>query len=693
MIRSLAGAAALFLLAASPVPQELQSDVLDKVKNATVYVVVEKGRSRGVGTGFLFMKREMTGYVITCEHVVGQSQSVKVVFWSGTSLERSYPAEVVASDASRDLACLVLKDVKDLPIPLDLGIKTGVKETETVFAAGFPFGKALAAGDKNPEISVSKSSISSIRKNTDGDIVAVQMSGEVNPGNSGGPLVTTTGMVVGVIASKVGGTGTAFAVPAEEIQTFLRGRARLGTFRKMEGTVTKVSFEVTLDLIDPMATLKSAGVAYIDEEKVKSDAKPNEDGKWSKVHPDMKVVDFKIENGKAARTLDFTRTDGEAKDRVILYQCYFTGADGQVVWTKPGSQTILFEGGKEPASDPGPEASATEPGPDLAVPDELTISTQLKLNSVIADLFFAPDGSALYALDLSEGMVYKINPDTLTITSRVETMEHVVAMAMTPNGKTLYVAGSHPQSQQASDASGSIQVIPTSTMKTSSTFEIKHSPAHIVATDAGAVLISCQGGSSEGLVIIDPLKKNSEVALSDRAGSTLRLAPDQGRAYFGDMHTSPGDYRCLLLRKDNNRYVVYDSPYHGKHDLGREFEISPDGRYLLGGRGAILRLSRSREGDLTFISKIEPWTSLAMAKGSQTMLATTPEGFLKVYRLGDFELLKTAKIDRYCSRTVLDVPRMKIHAVASPSVVKERHGIERREKRVAHIVSFSLAEK
>src|SRR5262245_55829205 len=190
MIRVLATLVAV--MAALAPRQELKADVLEKLKDATVFIVA----GDGTGSGFLFLRRGTTGYIMTCEHVVAGSDSVNVVFWSGTAREKTFRAKVVATDPNRDIACLILKEIKDLPAPLDIGRKTEVKETENVFAAGFPFGSMLAAGKKNPEISVSKSSVTSIRRGENREMIAVQISGEVNPGNSGGPLVTADGRVI-----------------------------------------------------------------------------------------------------------------------------------------------------------------------------------------------------------------------------------------------------------------------------------------------------------------------------------------------------------------------------------------------------------------------------------------------------------------------------------------------------------------
>src|SRR5262245_41955196 len=103
--------------------QELDRSVLEKLKAASCFVVVDTPRGRGSGSGFVFLKRGTTGYVITCAHVTGGADKVGIVFGSGTTSERTFEGRVIGSDASRDLACVILKDAKDLPAPLDIGQK------------------------------------------------------------------------------------------------------------------------------------------------------------------------------------------------------------------------------------------------------------------------------------------------------------------------------------------------------------------------------------------------------------------------------------------------------------------------------------------------------------------------------------------------------------------------------------------
>ena len=714
MIRLLAILTAILLLPGAA--QELKKDVLDKLKSGTVYIVVDDVLGRTSGSGFLFLKRGTTGYIMTNEHVVGTSPSVRVVFWSGTKEEKSCTARVVATDPSRDIACLIVRDFKDLPAALELGKKTEVRETETVFAAGFPFGAMLASGRKNPEISVSKGSVSSIRRSDAGDIAAVQISGEINPGNSGGPLVTSDGRVVGVVTLKIRGTQTAFAVPPEEIQGFLQGRVKAASFRKLEGSATRAKYEVILDLVDPLATLKGAGIAYIDEKQVKGDPAPEKDGTWKKAHSSMKSVAFKIDEDRAVQELEFSADAKSAEGLSIVFQCYHTRADGQTIWTEPSTTEIAWGAGsapaagggkgpgRKPADPPGkPDEPEPPPAPDppagptveLALPDEIQVAAELPVSAVFGGLALSPDGSALYALDLSEGKVYKLDPDNLQIKAKLDVHETAVAMALTPDGKTLYIGGARASTtvvearQELPGPNGTLQVINAAAFTSTETRELKAAVVELVATDRGLVAATCRAQWG-GLAIIDVANKSEDFVHLVYGGGSIRLSRDQRRVYVGDHGLSPADYRCVPLRKVKGQYTTYDSVYHGDHSLGGHFQLSPDGKYLIGGYGSILRLGKTQDADLKFLTKIDPFQTAAVSTGSSTLVTVSVDGFLKAYDIGAFSLQKSVRLGLRCEHALLDPKRRKLHGIFS-EVGEPR--FQDRQLRIGRIRSISLGAK
>lgn len=212
--------------------QQLPADQLKKIKAATVFIKMTAGPVRGTGSGFLVKVDGTTGFVASNDHVVagprtplGRLQSkVELVFHSGTKDEWAAPGEVVGQDSERDLALVRFTSPKPLPDPLPLTAPDKLAETMPVYVCGFPFGEMMAAGDKHPEISIGLASVSSIRSNERNEVVTVQLNGALNPGNSGGPVVSAEGKLVGVAVRTVRGAGIGEAVPGPMVGEMLRGR-------------------------------------------------------------------------------------------------------------------------------------------------------------------------------------------------------------------------------------------------------------------------------------------------------------------------------------------------------------------------------------------------------------------------------------------------------------------------------------
>jgi hypothetical protein len=181
-------------------------------------------------------------------------------------------------------------------------------------------------------------------------------------------------------------------------------------------------------------------------------------------------------------------------------------------------------------------------------------------------------------------------------------------------------------------------------------------------------------GQWDGLAVIDASKKSVQgTSRFVYGGSSLRMHPDQTRVYTGDLGLSPPDFRCTLLRKgQNNQYESYDSPYHGDHPLGGEFEITPDGRFIIGCYGSVVRLAKTKDADLRFVGKIDKGIAVGVGKNSNTFVLSTAEGFLKVYDLEKVELKKSVKIDRLCPKIALDASKGRLYAVACAISAEQR---------------------
>lgn len=130
-------------------------------------------QGRPAGTAFVV---HPDGYLLTAAHVVKDAVKVEVVIG-----EKSYSATVLGVDEKRDLALLQIQ-AKNLSV-LSLGNSNAVQVGEEVRVFGFPLASAL--GDS---VKVTRGTVSGIVTKEAQRVF--QMDAAVNPGNSGGPLVT-----------------------------------------------------------------------------------------------------------------------------------------------------------------------------------------------------------------------------------------------------------------------------------------------------------------------------------------------------------------------------------------------------------------------------------------------------------------------------------------------------------------------
>jgi serine protease Do len=172
----------------------------------------------GLGSGFIISS---DGYVLTNAHVIANMDEVSVKLTN----KKEFRAKVVGADPYTDVALLKI-DGKDLPT-VKIGDPEKIEPGEWVAAIGSPFGF---------ESSVTVGVVSAKgRLLPNGSYVPfIQTDVAVNPGNSGGPLFSTRGEVIGInsqIYSQTGGyMGISFAIPiniAMDISKQLRESGRV----------------------------------------------------------------------------------------------------------------------------------------------------------------------------------------------------------------------------------------------------------------------------------------------------------------------------------------------------------------------------------------------------------------------------------------------------------------------------------
>ncbi len=170
---------------------------------------------RGVGTGVVIVD---TGIILTNLHVVRGAKRIRVTFADGLESD----AEITGIQAENDLAVLRAKKIPD-DLPAATMRSTGdLLPGDPVIAVGFPFGIGP---------SVSSGVVSGLKRefrSPEGDKLLtnlIQFDAAANPGNSGGPLVTMDGAVVGIVTAILNPSrqrvfiGIGFAVPIENAAT------------------------------------------------------------------------------------------------------------------------------------------------------------------------------------------------------------------------------------------------------------------------------------------------------------------------------------------------------------------------------------------------------------------------------------------------------------------------------------------
>ena len=130
--------------------------------------------------------------------------------------------ELVALSPLHDIALLRLpeEELETLELhPLPLATPTSLSEGSPVFAIGNP-----GMGRKMLEHTLSEGIVSSAARNFS-DVLYIQTTASVNPGNSGGPMINAFGEVVGLVSMRaIFQEGIAFALPVEYIRFFLSHR-------------------------------------------------------------------------------------------------------------------------------------------------------------------------------------------------------------------------------------------------------------------------------------------------------------------------------------------------------------------------------------------------------------------------------------------------------------------------------------
>jgi putative serine protease PepD len=160
----------------------------------------------GTGSGSVIDKK---GHILTNYHVVEGARKLEVTLFDGTKWE----AKLIGADPGNDIAVIRINAPSEKLRPIPLGDSSNLKVGQKAIAIGNPFGleRTLTVGIV--------SSVGRTLRAVNGRLMRgiIQTDAAVNPGNSGGPLLDSSGRMIGIttaIFSPVGANiGIGFAIP------------------------------------------------------------------------------------------------------------------------------------------------------------------------------------------------------------------------------------------------------------------------------------------------------------------------------------------------------------------------------------------------------------------------------------------------------------------------------------------------
>jgi WD40 repeat protein len=259
----------------------------------------------------------------------------------------------------------------------------------------------------------------------------------------------------------------------------------------------------------------------------------------------------------------------------------------------------------------------------------------IPVGGTVGALLAAPDRRALYFLNRTDGVVGRIDTATGRVAARLPLREGTDNLVLSRDGRTLVASG--PGKEERSW----LHVIDPDKLTLTRSFAVKGSAYDLVIRDDGVAFFSGGSGDWTDITTVDTTRGQ---VLATWGGvwtrSFLGLSPDGRRLYFSSQGVTPGTLDALVLpgRFSDDRPATYRVPNYEKQELGGDFVMSPEGRFLLNKKGTVLRLTGDRDTDLQPHAKLEPFLAAAVDVEGRQLYLLGKDGLLKRYSYPEFRL-------------------------------------------------------
>jgi WD40 repeat protein/mono/diheme cytochrome c family protein len=289
-----------------------------------------------------------------------------------------------------------------------------------------------------------------------------------------------------------------------------------------------------------------------------------------------------------------------------------------------------------------PVLTPPDPAPAPAPRAELKPAAVVPISGTVGALHLSPKGKWLYALNMTDGKLVKIDAAGARRTGQLRLADGTDALAMSPDGKTLAAVAPVEGINRGATAC-QLQVIDPVKLELRHDFTVPASPYDVAVSDAGLVFVSGGDGEWTDVAVVDAARE----AVVGRWGgvwtrSFLRLSADQKRLYVSSQGVKPGTLDVLPLpEKLGDRPAAYRASVPPQYALGGATQITPDGRFLLCKTGVVLRASDGRDEDMQFVASVGPFTAAAVDPETRNAFFLSREGVLTHCSYPDFKPLAT----------------------------------------------------